>query len=210
VLAIFGRLQHDQYMNFVENYYRRGLESFGESWVYADINTVLLGLARLLRVESYLEIGVRRGRSMAMIAAQQSGCYIAGFDMWMENYGGMENPGPDFVRAEMQHLGHHGQLELISGDSHRTVPQYFKDNPARFFDLITVDGDHSEMGAAADLVTVMPRIKIGGALVFDDVSHQSFPYLRQVWTGTVASNPRFSPYMFEETGFGIAFAIRKY
>jgi predicted O-methyltransferase YrrM len=91
-----------------------------------------------------------------------------------------------------------------------TVPEYFRRHPDRFFDLITVDGDHSAAGAAADIENVMPRLKIGGALVFDDIANPAHPELREVWDRVVARSDRFASWSFSELGFGIAFAIKRY
>lgn len=208
-LEVLDRLSTDSYLDFVRSFYRKGISAFGRDWVYADINTVLLGLTRRLAPSSYLEIGVRRGRSMAMVISQAPACRIVGFDLWVENYAGMENPGPRLVREELARLGFAGKLDFIDGDSKDTIPRFFEQNPGDFFDIITVDGDHSTEGARRDLENVMPRVKIGGALVFDDISNQSHPSLLAVWNETVESDDRFVSYSFTEAGFGVGFAIRK-
>ena len=190
-------------------FYKAGLANIGPTWVYADINTVLMGLARRLCVESYLEIGVRRGRSMAMVASQVPDCRIVGFDMWVDDYAGMENPGPAHVREELQRVGYAGSLEFVDGDSKETVPAYFAAHPSEYFDLITVDGDHSTDGARRDLQNVIPRLKIGGALVFDDIANQSHPTLASVWKREVEDDSRFASYSFAEVGFGVGFASRR-
>jgi predicted O-methyltransferase YrrM len=207
-LAILERLTPDRYQEYLTRFYRTGLDRFGDRWRYADINTVLIGLARVLQPSAYLEIGVRRGRSLAMLASQAPACHIVGCDLFIEHYAGMENPGPDFVRAELGKLEFTGQLDFLVGDSHDVLPKYFKTQPDAFFDLITVDGDHSEAGAIGDLRTVMPRVKIGGALIFDDVSNPAHPKLRRVWSETIASRPDFSAFTFDEIGFGVGLAVR--
>jgi len=53
------------------------------------------------------------------------------------------------------------------------------------FDLITVDGDHSEEGAFDDLLNVIPHLNVGGILVFDDIAHPTHPYLLGVWKKTL-------------------------
>jgi predicted O-methyltransferase YrrM len=168
-----------------------------------------MGLARRLGAENYLEIGVRRGRSMAMVASQVPDCRIVGFDIWMDNYAGMENPGPSLVREELARVGYAGSVEFIDGDSKETVPAYFTAHPNEYFDLITVDGDHSTEGARRDLQNVKPRVKIGGALVFDDISHYMHPTLASVWKSEVEDDSGFASYSFAEVGFGVAFAIRR-
>jgi predicted O-methyltransferase YrrM len=207
-LTMLGRLSPDRYQEYVTRFYATGLARFGDRWRYADINTVLIGLSRVLQPTSYLEIGVRRGRSLAMLASQSPACRILGCDLFIPDYAGMDNPGPDFVRGELARLGFTGPLDFLVGDSHRVLPEYFRTHPEAFFDLITVDGDHSEAGAIADLQTVMPRVKIGGVLIFDDVSNPAHPELRRVWADTVVSQSNFSAFTFDEIGFGVGLAVR--
>src|SRR5689334_2729033 len=66
VLDVLGKLEPDAYTSYVARYYQEGLSRFGDDWVYADICTVLLSAAEIVAPTTYLEIGVRRGRSMAM------------------------------------------------------------------------------------------------------------------------------------------------
>jgi predicted O-methyltransferase YrrM len=209
VMQITGNLEPDDYLHYLNAYYENGRKRFGNAWRYADITTVLLATAELITPENYMEIGVRRGRSLAMVAATCPTAHVVGFDKWVENYAGMPNPGPEFVTAEMQKLGYRGTLELISGDSHETVPRYFREHPEMFFDLITVDGDHSAKGAEQDLRDVLPRLKLGGVLVFDDICHPELPHLAQVWQRVVASDRRFATWEYTELGYGVAFAIRR-
>jgi predicted O-methyltransferase YrrM len=208
-IQIIRQLEPDDYVKYLLSYYRTGLERFGSNWKYADIITVLLATAQLIQPQDYLEIGVRRGRSMAMIASTCPQCSIIGFDMWVSDYARMPNPGPEFVQVEMSKLGYSGNIILVSGDSHKTVPDYLDQNPNQFFDLITVDGDHSEQGARKDLNNVIPRLKVGGVLVFDDICHPKHPYLADVWQSTVAHNPLFCTWEFTELGYGVGFAVRK-
>jgi predicted O-methyltransferase YrrM len=210
VIQIVERLEPDDYIRYLLSYYRTGLERFGEIWHYTDIVTVLLASSILLKPTNYLEIGVRRGRSMVIVASKSPECNIVGIDMWENtNYAGMPNPGPDFVRGELRKLGHKGDLELIVGNSHKILPSYFLDHPDIFFDLITVDGDHSEKGAEQDLRDVVPHLKVGGILVFDDISHPAHPYLDKVWHETIEADPRFSCWRYSELGYGVALAVRK-
>jgi predicted O-methyltransferase YrrM len=208
--ALIKRLTPDDYSRFMGNYYAAGLKSHGRAWGYADIVTVLLGLADALKPTRYLEIGVRRGRSACAVASRAPDCALALFDMWMPGYAGMENPGPDLVKGELARVGHRGPVEFIDGDSHQTLPAYFTAHPEAAFDIITVDGDHTDEGAAQDLADILPRLKIGGAVVFDDVSHPAHPGLAEVWRDLVAGDRRFSAWTYDEVGFGVGFAIRKY
>lgn len=207
---LLARLDVDDYVAYVNAFMEDGRVRAGDGFQYADIVTVLCSASRLLRPESYLEIGVRRGRSMATVASQSPGCSLIGIDMWQANYAGMDNPGPDFVRAEVANVGHTGSLELISGDSHKEVPRLFAERPDLDFDLITVDGDHSRRGATRDLLDVLPRLRIGGALVFDDVRHPKLPRLHDVWQRTVTADRRYLTWEFEDVGYGVAVAVRRW
>jgi predicted O-methyltransferase YrrM len=207
-LAVLDTLEDDVYRTYVRNFYSAGLLKYGDGWHYADINTALLGLSRALEPATYLEIGVRRGRSLAMVASGAPSCHIVACDLFIENYADMDNPGAEFVRAQLERLGFAGRLDFVVGDSTKVLPQFFERNPDLFFDLITVDGDHTAKGAAIDLRNVKPRLKIGGALVFDDVSNQSHPELQGVWDEVVVADPNFSTFTFNEIGFGVGVAVR--
>jgi predicted O-methyltransferase YrrM len=207
-LTVLERLTPDAYAEYVQAFYRAGLERYPDAWRFADINTALLALADGLRPKSYLEIGVRRGRSLAMVASVCPACEIVACDMFVDGYAGMDNPGPELIRSELARVGFTGRLEFLVGDSHDVLPAHFRTHQDRFFDLITVDGDHSEAGARADLETVMARLKIGGALVFDDISNPSHPELAGVWRDVVVSQRSYSTFTFTELGFGVGVAIR--
>ena len=208
-LDVLERLTPDAYAEYVTAFYRAGLERHGGRWRYADINTVLLALAAGLRPQHYLEIGVRRGRSLAMLLSKAPDCRVVACDLFVPGYAGMDNPGPDWVRGELERLGFSGELEFVVGDSAVVLPRYFKAHPDAYFDIITVDGDHTTRGARRDLLNVIPRLKIGGALVFDDISNPYCPTLRRVWNDVVVADLRFSAYSFDEVGYGVGFAIRK-
>jgi predicted O-methyltransferase YrrM len=209
VRAVMEQLTGDDYLEFLKSYYDTGIRNFAGDWYYADLLTFLHAAASLIQPRSYLEIGVRRGRSLAMVSAVAPTCGIAGFDMWMPDYAGMPNPGPDFVTNELAQLGHQGPLELISGDSHETVPKFFDEYPDTRFDLINVDGDHSEDGARADLVTVLPRLAVGGVIVLDDITHPQHEYLETVWDEVIGTDSRFSSAKYRDLGYGVAVAVRK-
>lgn len=204
------RLSSDPYVDYLTRFYAEGLHRFGEHWRYADIVTVLVGLAGILKPRCYLEVGVRRGRSACAVGAAAPDCALVLCDMWMPNYAGIENPGPAFVTQELDRIGHRGRREFLTGDSHQLLPKYFADHPDLALDLITVDGDHSDQGAAQDLSDVLPRLAIGGAVVFDDVCHPAHPGLQAVWRELVINDSRFSSYTFDEVGYGVGFAVRKW
>ena len=143
-----------------------------------------------------------------MVVSQSPTTALVGFDLWVENYGNMENPGADFVEREMKRLGHRGSLALVGGNSHVTVPDYLSAHPDATFDLITVDGDHSPEGALADLRTVLPRLSLGGVIVFDDVVHPAHPELSEIWNRAVAEDGGIASHEFADLGYGVALGLR--
>lgn len=209
-LELVTGLTDDDYVSYVRGFVDAGRRAGGDGWRYADITTVLAACARLLRPLSYLEVGVRRGRSAAVVVANAPECSIVAVDLWNEGYAGMENPGPDHVRSVLGQAGHRGDVRFVSGDSHVELPRLFAAEPELTFDLITVDGDHSTRGARRDLEDVLPRLRIGGALVFDDVSHPAHPELARVWERAVASRRRYATWAFDDVGYGVAVAVRRW
>lgn len=208
LLSFHHQLATDEYVHYVDNLYRHGRSRFGSSWNYYDITNVVFGTALLLQPESYLEIGVRRGRSVCCVAKASPDTTIYACDMWMANYAGIPNPGPEFVTEELSRFGYRGDLKFINGNSHQTVPELFSSNPSLYFDMITVDGDHSAEGALKDLEDVEPRLKKGGVLVFDDISHPSHPELAGVWQSFVTARPYLKSFEYKDLGYGVAFAIK--
>ena len=60
-LLILNKLEVNHDINFILDFYEKGLKLYKDNWVYADINTALIGLSKVMKVENYMEIGVRRG-----------------------------------------------------------------------------------------------------------------------------------------------------
>lgn len=210
VRTVLDKLEPDDYVRYLKLYLDEGRQRFGSHWKLLEIMNVLYAAAELIRPRRYLEIGVRRGRSMAMVLTACPEVEVVGFDMWMENYAGMENPGPAFVKGEMMKVAPLAKVKLIDGNSHQTVPDFLKANPATMYDLITVDGDHSERGALQDLRDVLPRLSMGGAIVFDDISHPQHPYLIKTWRKALDEDGGLASYEFTELGYGVAFAVRNF
>jgi predicted O-methyltransferase YrrM len=207
-LDLMSRLEPDSYVRFLTDYYETGLRRFGEDWMYADIVTVLIAAAAFCKPSTYLEIGVRRGRSLAAVVRQAPDVSVFAFDMWMPNYARMPNPGPEFVRSEMERIGYYKPITFVDGNSHETLPRFFSEHADLRFDLITVDGDHSEEGALQDLRDVLPYLAVGGVIVFDDVSHPLHPYMLNVWHESIRQDGGIKAAEFADLGYGVAVGIR--
>lgn len=209
-----------------------------------DLRLTIAWLAEVVQPERYLEIGVRRGFSLATLASVCPAATVFGFDMWMRGYAGVRNPGVKFVRQELDRVGYRGDAAFISGDSHKTLPLFFGIRPPTVrerlagragisngddFDMILVDGDHSTLGAYQDLLDVMPHIRPGGVLVFDDIAPDlssiddaglaairkemgpdphGWGDLHGVWHAIQERFPNYKYFEFRQDSPGIAFAVR--
>ncbi|MGB3192154.1 MAG: class I SAM-dependent methyltransferase, partial [Limnoraphis sp.] len=179
VHSIISRLSEDYWLS-------KDLTSYAESnqsksnWF--DLISFLNWYAHNFKPKNYLEVGVRRGRSMAQVLVESPETEAYGFDMWIPEYAGQSNPGPEFVVSELQRLGVSKRPTLIKGNSHETLPLFFDnpDNPQEF-DLINIDGDHTYLGAKLDLDVAFAHLAPGGVLVFDDTYHHAHPELNILW-----------------------------
>ena len=197
-------------MEFSKVYYESLVKNHSKTSSYVDILKLLFVVSNKLQPENYLEIGVRRGRSMSMVVSNAPNVSLYCFDMWVKNYFQIEQFGEAFVRKEMKNIGHLGNINFFNGDSKKTLPIFFKQNPNLYFDLICVDGDHSYHGSKSDLLNIVNRVKIGGAIIFDDINSEEHPFLLQVWKKYIMSRDDFSTVEFNEHGLGVGLAIRKY
>lgn len=137
-----------------------------------ELRTALRALARAIQPRRYLEIGVRRGWSMAQVMAEAPTCRVIGCDPWIADYSGAPNSGEQWVRQELWHVVPYftGRMTFISGYSQHDLAPVIRD---QVFDLICVDGDHTGAGALADLRLCLPKVAREGALVFDDLVNAS-------------------------------------
>ena len=178
---------------------------------HISIRQILGAFTQMALPERYLEIGVRRGHSLCMVAkCSRIPMAIYGFDLWVQDYAGEENPGPDLVRSEVEKFGFSGRLELISGDSRHTIPRFLEQHPSFFYlDMVFVDGDHSAEGARIDLENIIDHVAPGGILVFDDICHPEHLYLQDVWNEVMANRNDFSVRSTLRYEYGWAVAQKK-
>ena len=204
--AILAELSPDQSIDASRFMYSLARAKFGTFWRCADLVRTLWAAATFLQPTTYLEVGVWRGRGVAIVGTVSPTCAIYGFDMWIPDYAGSENPGPEFVKEELKSVGHTGKVVLVSGDSRETLPAFLRQHPDLYFDLITIDGDKSMSGAASDFAAALPRLKVGGIVVYDDMA--GLPRLRRIWNNVIKSNIRYVYWEFRNGDRGVAAAVR--
>ncbi|TSC80426.1 MAG: hypothetical protein G01um101425_80 [Candidatus Peregrinibacteria bacterium Gr01-1014_25] len=124
----------------------------------------LFGLVRHMNAQKVIEIGRYKGGSTVLLAAAMGGKG----DLWsidvgekfVRNNAGTQQRYDDEVRSFLSknHLAAH----LIIGDT-RTLELDTGD-----VDLVFIDGDHSYEGAKIDFERFGRRVRVGGAVLFDD------------------------------------------
>lgn len=122
---------------------------------------------------TYLEIGVQEGHSLKAVMESSPVVFAIGVDTWGDNYGGTGRCTHHHVVELLGPLS--SRVVLISGNSHSILSGI-----GHKFDVIFVDGDHSEAGALLDLEDSLALLKPDGILFFDDLDHPKHPYMHFV------------------------------
>lgn len=213
VLRIVRQLQPDHYTNKCVALYSVTAED-DTSWF--DSVSVLNWYAHHFKPVTYLEVGVRRGRSMAQVLVESDRTKAYGFDLWIPNYASVPekgivttNPGAEFVLSELSGLGVRNPPRFFSGDSQCTLPAFWGQALAgtREIELLYIDGDHSYEGAKRDLRLAFQHLAPGGALVFDDTMNTAHLYLAGLWDEFKRLYPECI-FIEDRTGAGTAVAFK--
>jgi len=125
----------------------------------------LFGLVRQMKPRKVIEIGRYKGGSTLVIAAAMNGKG----EFWSidigEKHGGMHcgeqsRPFDEMLADTCKRFGL--KVSIIVGDS-RAV-----DVDTGEVDLVFIDGDHSYEGVRSDFERFGKRVRVGGAVLFDD------------------------------------------
>jgi predicted O-methyltransferase YrrM len=127
--------------------------------------------------ERYLEIGTRDGGSLTVVLENAATLRrIVCADTWGGEWGGSGRGSHEHIEKLLALHLYTGSVQFLDGDSKQTIPTLRES-----FDLVLVDGDHSEEGGRADLENVWPLVTAGGCVAFHDITHPSHPYLGDVF-----------------------------
>lgn len=113
---------------------------------------------------NYLGIGVQEGGCAERIAEANPVINMTLCDNWGSTHGGTGRGSHDHVEQRLVATGHRGERTYLDGDSAQMIPGL----PGSF-NLVFVDGDHSEAGALTDLANVWGLVRHGGHVVVHDV-----------------------------------------
>jgi len=147
-------------------------------------HTALRYLAAHAPIRAYLEIGVQEGHSLRAVIEAGRLDAVTLVDTWGSAYGGTGKGTHEHIGHLLNALKFTGTRTFLDGDSKALVPTI-----RCRFDLIHVDGDHSEDGARSDLWQCEPLLAPGGFLVLDDLAHPAHPYMGTVADAFTASFP---------------------
>jgi predicted O-methyltransferase YrrM len=125
----------------------------------------LAAVCQQTKPTSYLEIGVWRGDSLAVVLDNCTPVRLALCDHWRGTFE-LGYTGHGHIEALLRQKKYGGAVQYLDGNSRDLVPSL-----TWSFDLILVDGDHTEYGAKTDLANCWLRLEPGGTLVFDDLTH---------------------------------------
>jgi hypothetical protein len=137
----------------------------------------------------YLEVGVQEGNSLRVVVSEAASLKsVTLVDTWGGQYGGTSRGSHRHIESLLASLGFAGSVTFRDGDSHIVLPTLLSDGLS--FDLVTIDGDHSEAGGSQDLFDGWALVRPGGWIVFDDITHSAHKYLMDVAKRFIeATNP---------------------
>ena len=111
------------------------------------------------------EIGFNAGHSsmLLLLGRNQDPLNFTIFDIGHHRY---TAPCFDYIRQAFSHV----QFEYVEGDSTITMPEWINARPEmkEAYDLVHVDGGHSEYCASNDMKNADILLKIGGTMIIDD------------------------------------------
>jgi ADP-heptose:LPS heptosyltransferase/2-polyprenyl-3-methyl-5-hydroxy-6-metoxy-1,4-benzoquinol methylase/predicted O-methyltransferase YrrM len=191
VLEIVSKLRAD---GALDQEVARYSYAAANSSCWYDAATALSWIVSTLKPATYLEFGVRSGRSIAQVAVQSPTTKVYGLRNWSHQDGtsgreqGAESRGPDFIYEELSRLGVAGKPTLIDGDYRKDLSQTLADaRVPENFDLMFINGSHSLGDAQAALATAFSFLAPGGILVVEGIYSQL--ELGRVWNECKGQHP---------------------
>lgn len=169
------------------------IQNIKQGKLFWNLNVALIFLADRIDPRSYLEVGVRTCGSLVPVLHNSNVKKVVGVDIWAGSYSGLPNTLEytiNQIKKYQAKTNKQFEIKFIKGNSHTKLKDLIK--AGEKFDLITVDGDHSEAGAWEDLEDAVKLLGQQGVIVFDDIIHPSLLYLRKLVDRLKREHPEFS------------------
>jgi len=161
---IFNRLDNivcESGQSFVEGslfFFGNQDMKYNDVFIHKQLN--LFHLAK--DAKNILEIGFNAGHSTALMLLANPNSKILHFDLNEHLY---VKKCYEYLKAV---FGEHRFIEFISGDSQKTLPEYLNSDKIKSFDLIHVDGGHTDEIATSDINNTIKLLEKDGIIVIDD------------------------------------------
>ena len=163
-IKLQSNFEHDikkYYSNLDKNFIFEGGENSIENKGQAKR---LIELCNKYNCKNIMEIGFNAGHSADLFLSIDQNIKVTSFDIGVNKY---VDYGKKFI--DNKYPGRHS---LILGDSKKTIPDFFQGNSNIKFDLIFIDGDHSEVGAISDLFNCKKLSHSETIVVMDDTRNE--------------------------------------
>jgi hypothetical protein len=137
--------------------------------LYSDLYTKQLNLFWCGKQAStkICEIGFNAGHStmLMLLGKDKASLDFTIFDIGHHSY---TKPCLDFLKSQFSHVN----FEYIEGDSTLTMPKWIEDNQTHLglYDVVHVDGGHSEHCISNDMKNADLLVKKDGILIIDDTN----------------------------------------
>lgn len=171
-------------MDLIENKYIQGitniLENIGERVegnLICDINprnfTIQYNIHKIKNLQylsknkkKIIEIGVNACHSLLLMLIVNPDAEYLLFDLNVHKY---TKPTIEYIKKEFPNT----KIEIIYGNSTETIKKYILDNPTQLnsYDLIHLDGGHTEDIFSQDYNNSKKLIKDNGVIIFDDYDY---------------------------------------
>ena len=132
------------------------------------------------------EIGFNAGHSfLCMILVNPNAEYTL-FDLGKHKY---SKPTFNFLKKIFPKT----KISMIWGDSTKTIPNFYKKNPKKTFDVIHIDGGHQSKIYIEDWYNSLKLISTDGVLIFDDTDNNKISTFldNEIKKGKVAETNEF-------------------
>jgi len=150
----------EKYINYENAFSRLELTHFEGASIGPQVEYFINLLDKNPQIKTILEIGFNTGRSAAYFLSSRDDIKVVSVDIGYHSY---VNDCKKIIDSHFP-----GRHTLLIGDSKVVLPQLLMLEPRIPFDLIFIDGDHSEVGALADAKNCLALATKETIIVMDD------------------------------------------